>query len=191
MQATLDHAPDRRPFKMKKIVKIIIVVPVAIARVFVLLFALGLFMMSRPTTEVVHASTAREYAERTGRTNYFPATSSNIWYAWASVGMGGRAHIFRFEAPLADCQNFAKREFNHYVKQLYDNPTNYPPDDLVPLAEMPEDPRPRLIEYGLKKLDWFDYRVVTNGLTITRPRSHLPVLWIDMDRSTLYSYWTD
>ena len=176
---------------MNKIVKTIIAVPLAVVCVLVLFFVIGLFMMNRPMTQVSdHALTYQEYKEQFRGTN-IPPSASNIWYAWSSVGMGGRAHIFKFEAPLDDCTAFAKREFNHYVKQSYDNPTDYPSDDLVPLKERPDDPRSRLTHYGLKKLDWFDFERITNGLTIARPRSHLPHLWIDVDRSTLYSYWTD
>jgi hypothetical protein len=178
---------------MKKIVKIIIAVTVAVVAVLALLFVAGMFMMTRPMTEVVHASTSQEYATQSGSTNlFFPASATNIWDAWASVGMGGRAHIRRFEAPLDDCKAYATRQFNHYARQLYDNPTNFPSDNVIPLVGVPEDPRPFLEEhYGLKDLDWFDYQSMTNGLTIAQPISHLPTIWIDVDRSILYEYWTD
>lgn len=159
----------------------------------VLYFVIGFFSMFIPATELIHASSAQDYAKQTGTTNlFFPASASNISYAWSSVGMGGRAHIFRFSAPLDDCKVFARRRFDHYAKQLYDNPTNCPPAEIVPLVELPEDPRPRLRKgYGLKDLGWFDCQGMTNGLTIVRLRSHFPTIWIDVDRSVLYEYWTD
>lgn len=159
----------------------------------VLYFVIGFFSMFIPTTELIHASSAQDYAKQSGTTNlFFPASASNISYAWSSVGMGGRAHIFRFSAPLDDCKVFARQRFGHYAKQLYDNPTNCPHAEIVPLLELPEDPRPRLRKnYGLKDLGWFDYQGMTNGLTITQPRSHIPTIWIDVDRSVLYEYWTD
>jgi len=173
--------------------KIVQKVLLATGLVVVLYFVIGFISMFIPTTELIHASSAQDYAKQSGTTNlFFPASASNISYAWSSVGMGGRAHIFRFSAPLADCKMFAQQRFDHYAKQLYDNPTNFPPAEIVPLVELPEDPRPRLKkDYGLKDLGWFDYQGMTNGLTIAQPRSHIPTIWIDVDRSVLYEYWTD
>ncbi len=165
----------------------------AIGLIIVLYLVLGFFSMFIPMTELIHASSAQDYAQQTGTTNlFFPASASNISYAWSSVGMGGRAHILKFNASIEDCKTFARQRFNHYAKQLYDNPTNFPAAEIVPLVGLPEDPRPRLRkDYGLKKLEWFDYQNMTNGLTLSQPISHIPTVWIDIDRSALYEYWTD
>jgi len=174
---------------MKKILKVLLVV----VGLFVLLFAGCVFMMFRPIITVIHASTSQEYANKVGTTNLmFPASARNISYASSCVGMGGRAHIFRFDGPLEDCKEFARQRYALYARQVYGNTTNYPPVEIIPLVGFPEDPRQLLRKsYGLKDLEWFDYQGITNGLTVAQPRSHIPTIWIDVDRSAFYEYWTD
>ena len=173
--------------------KIVRKVILAAGLIIVLYFVLGTILMFIPQTERIHASSAQDYARQSGITNlFFPASASNISHAWSSVGIGGRAHILKFSAPLDDCKAFARQRFDHFARQLDDDPTNDPAAEIVPLVELPEDPRPRLKQaYGLKDMGWFDYQGVTNGLTIAQPGSHLPTIWIDVDRSVLYEYWTD
>jgi hypothetical protein len=178
---------------MKKLINILGWVGIGIIAAIILSIIIGFVVMLTPHTSYIHAINTKEYVAIQGSNeDYFPNSATDIHYATSSVGMGGRAHIFKFNAPLEDCKTFAKQEFNRWVKQLYKNPSDYPSDELIPLDVIPEDPRPFLKKsYGLKNLDWFDCQNITDGVTIPVPRSHLPIIWIDREKQALYSYWTD
>ena len=158
-------------------------------------FICVIWVMSRPYTRVSNTPLSlAEFNERMGKGD-FPASAKNIYYGWSSVGMGGRAHIFRFEAPIEESITFAKAEFNGYNKQLYDKPEEYPPCDLVPIGSVTGERvhRPDLSflsrYYGLKRLDWFDVDQIEEGLRGPEKANHSSI-WIDTKRGILYSYWT-
>ncbi len=174
------------------LITIIITILIALFCAFAF-FIWATWAMSRPHTLVSQTPVSlAEFTKRMGGLN-FPTSAKNIYYGWSSVGMGGRAHIFRFEAEIEDCVTFAKAEFNRYNEMLYDDPEEYPPCDLVPIESVTDDEvhKPDLSYYGLTKLDWFDVDQIEEGLTIPREKAHHPYIWIDTKRGLLYSYWTD
>ena len=58
-------------------------------------------------------------AKDTTLSGTLPPTATNVRYVQASVGLGGRLLLYRFNAPLADLQNHAKAEFAAH----WDKPT--------------------------------------------------------------------
>ncbi len=123
------------------------------------------------------------------------ATKKHCTSAQSVIGRSssGRAHIYRFEAPLEDCITFAKAEFERYNKHLFDNPADYLPSDPVPIDFVDHAPfKPDLSHFWLNDLDWFDVDRIEEGLTIPQhPRGHHPLIWIDTRRGILYCWWTD
>ncbi len=133
--------------------------------------------------------TLQEFENNFPRGDRLPSSATNIYFAHSSVGMGGRAHIYKFAASWEDCVAHAQKDFLGYARQLYDRTEDYPPTDLVSI-EGPHK-KPDLSSYWLTKIEWFDVESVKNGFTIPCPRSHLPYILIDKDNNVLYSYWTD
>ena len=154
-----------------------------------LLIVIGLFVsciiVSRiPYVEDHAASTYAKFVDEVGETD-IPESAKNIRHVCASVGMGGRAHIGRFEAPLEDCIAFGIAEFKSYD---FDDVT---PDNL-PFTKPSEAPHvPDLSGYGIRNLDWFDVENIEHAITLERDHSHRPFVWIDTQRNILYFYWTD
>lgn len=171
-------------------------VVVALRVTFALLVTLvGLFVLSvcipHPRVTKRPLSLAEFTAEFSRRG--FPSTATNIYFGRSSVSLGGRAHIYRFEAPLEDCITFAKAEFERYNKHLFDNPADYLPSDPVPIDFVGHAPfKPDLSHFWLNDLDWFDVDRIEEGLTIPQhPRGHHPLIWVDTRRGILYCWWTD
>ena len=161
----------------------------------VCLLAVGWFVrvMYLPHPELTEKPLSlAEFNKRYGVSD-FPATAKNIYFGRSSVGMGGRAYIYRFEAPIEDCIAHAKAEFDRYNEMLYDDPKDYPPSDPIPIESVPDEKpfKPDLSSYWLTRLDWFDVDRIREGLTIPREKAHHPFIWIDTDRGILYFFWTD
>ena len=53
-----------------------------------------------------------EFTERFGSSD-FPATATNIYYGRSSVGLQGRAHIYRFEARLHSSRHLRHISHQH------------------------------------------------------------------------------
>ena len=114
-----------------------------------------------------------------------PVSATNFLYVSASVGLGGRCTLYRFEAPYQDC-------FEHAMKELQ---TKWKPSEIKtnsiaqPVADMQYVQR----AYQVGPMPWFDVLKISKGVefTIDPTSGQPPVIWIDQDRNILFFYWTD
>jgi hypothetical protein len=107
----------------------------------------------------------------------FPVGTTNIMRASASVGLGGRARLLRFNAPLSNI-------LAHVEAKL--QPTGR---DIPPLGEVQEE-RPQLKPYGLHELDWFDVENISTGLVV-QGVEYNSMIYVDADRELYYYMRTD
>ena len=119
--------------------------------------------------------------------NLLPTSASNIWYARSSVGLGGRAFLYRFDAPVVDCQAYAQLINQSNPDQENTNPI------LSPLESSPTPIDHDFLHraYGLKAKDWFDVENIHAGWEGRGHPAHLASIWIDSERGRFYYYWTD
>ena len=142
----------------------------------------GYIWMCRPHAEITTAPlTASEAKARFGLAG-LPAAAHDVYFARSSGGLGGRAQMLRFSAPIADCKAFASSYSRPYL------PAGQTAEVWVPLTQ-PPDP-PDLRAYGLA-VEWFDIGSMREGVALSRPVATCPSIWIDMSTETFYSYWTD
>ena len=59
--------------------------------------------------------TLSEAKARFRQLSSLPATAHDIYFARSSGGLGGRAHMLRFNAPVADCKEFAATYCSSYL----------------------------------------------------------------------------
>lgn len=118
-----------------------------------------------------------------------PTSASNIWYARSSVGLGGRAFLYRFDASEADCQAYARLINTSISDQEGDSTTPI----LTPLASSPNPVDHDLLQraYGLNTAGWFDVENIHSGWEGRGPPSNLATIWIDSEQGRFYYYWTD
>ena len=107
----------------------------------------------------------------------FPVGTTNIMRASASVGMGGRARLLRFHAPLSNI-------LAHVHSKLESTDQSVPP--LGPVT--PE--RPRLQPYGLHKCVWFDVANISTGLVV-QGVEYNSTIYVDAQRELYYYMRTD
>ena len=147
-----------------------------------------LFLPDQPNVQTLPRTLT--YAEAQSQYKALPVTASNVWSARSSVGMGGRAHLYRFDAPAKDCMAYA----NELISQSNSNSdTNHQVStNLIAISSAPDPVQPEMMKaYGLETLDWFDVETVRNGFTGCGPPYGLSSFWIDTDRGRFYYYWTD
>jgi len=175
---------------MRKAPSVVVIGILALVLGLVGFFVLSVFVPTRHVTK--RPLSLAEFTAEFNRSD-FPATARNICFASAGVGLGGRALVFRFDAPVPDCIAFAKAEFERYSRILFRNPSEYPSSDPVPVDFVNDRPRkPDLSVFWLNNLDWFDVDRIEEGVTIPlSSRGHHPTIWIDTRRGTLYEWWTD
>lgn len=120
-----------------------------------------------------------------------PPTASRIYLATSSVGMGGRARLFRFEAPVADCVAYgegliASNGLTAIEREAFRLPMR---------TDFASSPDPVdigfLSHFGLGGLEWFDVETITMGFNGRGPPLGLSQLWVDTVRGRVYYYWTD
>lgn len=146
-------------------------------------------MVLRPQVQTISEPiSARMFQSETGN-NQLPASASNIWYARSSVGLGGRAFIYRFDAPVVDCQAYAQRINTSFPVHGSDSTTPV----LTPLDASPKPIDHDLLEraYGLSTTGWFDIENIHAGWEGRGPPSNLASIWIDSEQGRFYYYWTD
>ena len=121
--------------------------------------------------------------------NQLPTTASNIWYAHSSVGLGGRAFLYRFDAPEIDCQAYAQLINTSSPDQAGNSTTSI----LTPLNASPEPIDHDFLKraYGLNTTGWFDVENIHAGWKGRGPPSSLASIWIDSEQGRFYYYWTD
>jgi hypothetical protein len=159
---------------------------------FVLMFGSFAYVMfvphpSVPETPLAYMEFTNRYPEHIAG---LPSSASNIYLASSSVGLGGRAHLYRFDAPVADCIQFGERliadnglspaEIEVFHFPLRTDFTVNP--DAVDMAF--------LRAYGLGGIQWFDVETISRGFSGFGPPHGLAYFWIDAIRGRVYYYWT-
>ena len=146
-------------------------------------------MALRPKVQTVSEPISVDAFRLETGNNQLPTTASNIWYARSSVGLGGRAFLYRFDAPEIDCQAYAHL-INTSSPDQAGNSTN---SILTPLNTSPEPIDHDFLNraYGLNTTDWFDVENIHAGWEGRGPPSYLASIWIDSTRGRFYYYWTD
>jgi hypothetical protein len=120
-----------------------------------------------------------------------PLTAEAIHLAASSVGLGGRAHLYRFDAPIPDCVAYGKALLatNGMSKARRDS-LSFPLRADLTNSPAPVDVR-FLSNYGLENIDWFDVETITNGFQGFGPPMGFGMVWVDAGRGRVYYYWTD
>jgi len=147
-----------------------------------------LYIYSRPLVIVYSGATYREFMQAGGRVDGLPETATNIRLARSSRGLGGRAHIVRFEAPVEDCKAFIAAEFATYAAAA-GNPGAGP--QYTAIVSAPGLPPAWGKTHGFRSLDWFDVQAIQRGLELKTDKAHNLRAWIDTARGVLYLYWND
>jgi hypothetical protein len=152
-------------------------------------FAVGYLSMLRPRAEVTSQPlNAAEFRARFPDLR-IPASAQNVLFARSSVGLGGRAMLYRFDAPLSDCVEHAKGLMRTGDRNAADGPDS-PPRRLVTLTAPPRRIVPELLAaYGLADVTWFDIEDIRAGLEGTDPSGGL--IWVDTIRARVYYCRTD
>lgn len=115
-----------------------------------------------------------------------PISATNVRYVQASVGLGGRLLLYRFNAPLSDLQDHVKAEFAAH----WDKPTPKVANNaLAPIT----DPSQYKSGFGISS-EWMVPPTSSNGtlyISDDGQVSHRPMIYIDETSHTLYFYMTD
>ena len=143
----------------------------------------------RPQIETISEPISAQMFQSVIGNNQLPTSASNIWYARSSVGLGGRAFLYRFDASESDCQAYARLINTSISVQEGDSTTPI----LTPLASSPNPIDHNLLQraYGLHTADWFDVENIHSGWEGRGPPSNLASIWIDSAKGRFYYYWTD
>ena len=150
----------------------------------------GCFAMAlRPQVQTISEPISVQMFQSVIGNNHLPTSASNIWYARSSVGLGGRAFLYRFDAPEVDCQAYAQL-INTSIPGQEGEIT---PSILTPLEASPIPIDHDMLQraYGLNTADWFDVEGINVGWKGRGPPSTLASIWIDSERGRFYYYWTD
>ena len=146
---------------------------------------------SRPNADYTdHSITLTEFTNRI-TSIILPVAATNIHYARSAVGLGGRALLYRFDAPLNDCLSHAQHliEINHSEA---DRPEWHAPTNLVALSSPPHPiVRETLRPYGLSSIRWCDVESVRSGFRGRAGPSGRASFWVDTERERFYYFWTD
>jgi hypothetical protein len=120
-----------------------------------------------------------------------PLSATNILYAQATVGLGGRARLYRFSAPPEDCLRYAQQ-----LVSLNDGRNPAPGANIeTGLTKLETRPTPlsadTLKAYGLEAVNWFSIDAITNGYSGSGPPDGRGLTWVDMGSGIFYYFWTD
>lgn len=151
-------------------------------------FALLFRMLMSPITKQVQGIDLKEAQDRFGL-NDLPASACNICYAQSSVGLGGRARVLKFEAPIADCEAFALAEHQRYAGFMDNDAADSRTSDFKQIKGNPA--LPDLSPYRLNDLSWNRSKSIKQGLILKNENPQQPTLVIDTAQGILYSVWTD
>lgn len=177
---------------MNRRIRIVISAVIGVAILMGIVVGVGfvwlLSISGRPNVEI--ADHALTYEEAKSSYQLLPSSAGNIWSARSSVGMGGRAHLYRFDAPAQDCVAYANELISRSNSNSDSN--HQVSTELLAISDSPDPVLPDMIQaYGFDTLDWFDVETVRNGFRGHGPPSGLSSFWIDTDRNRFYYYWTD
>ena len=117
-------------------------------------------------------------------TGAFPESATNIYFASASVGPGGRLKMYRFDAPVDELMIHAYSEAsNHWEKVTVVTSS-------VTQVEFDQEFIQR--SYFVKDLSWFDVDKIEDGVELrTGDHSSYPTMWVDRKRERFYLFMSD
>ena len=167
---------------MKKSVKIVF----GSLLLMILLFGGCVYLVFRPVVSDYSGATLTDFTRVAGYSANLPASARNIRMVHSSVGLAGRAHIIRFEAPVEDCKKFVAAEYQVYASRKPNNGPKY-----IEMTKPPIPPVEWDKAYKIRHLEWFDVGSVKHGLELKPDNSHNLHAWIDTERHVLYLYWND
>ena len=117
-------------------------------------------------------------------TGAFPESATNIYFASASVGPGGRLKVYRFDAPVADLMRHAYSEASNHWEEVTVVTSS------VAQAEFDQAFFQRA--YHVKDLSWFDVEGIEDGVEFkTGDHPSYPTMWVDRKRERFYLYMSD
>jgi hypothetical protein len=119
-----------------------------------------------------------------------PKEARNIQFVDFYAGYGGLREFVRFEAPVQVCTAHAVtviNQFNSWSASLRVNTTAYPID----LLEAKEQTREAREFEPTSRAHWFDSDTIKNGRRWGSNSSHLPLIYVDLDRGIFYYTCTD
>ncbi len=119
-----------------------------------------------------------------------PVSATNIFFARSGVGLGGRALLYQFDAPVSDCLGYAQQLIELNNREA-DRPEWRVTTNLVVLTTTPRIEKGTLRAYGLSKIGWFDLENIRAGFSGRAGPSGLASFWVDTERGRFYYYWTD
>ena len=111
-----------------------------------------------------------------------PNTASNVCM-FTQGGPKSFDYVLRFEAPLANCEEFAKQIIDRY-------PSSWKKTAIKHNALYPESPH---VYFSNANLQWFDVHLMTNGTRWHYDQERMKgspsiyqTIWIDHDHGVLY-----
>lgn len=125
------------------------------------------------------------YVAEYGETD-LPQSAKNIHIVFAGIGLGGRAVVRRFEAPIEDATAYALTEYARFGPVPGDQGKTI---EFVPI--LGQFGRHDFSPFGMGDLSWFDIAAVRKGITLPRDHANRPLIVIDTERGICYSEWTD
>ena len=152
-----------------------------------LVIAVGLLVIAVPCLmlwvfrEVIaqtNGPTTREQAVAMGCPIELPASASNVQFASLAGGLQDCEQYVRFEGPLAELYQTAKRCF---AKAETDGGTTF-----IPVSHPGAQLSSRL------KTQWFDITNISKGSICRQSETYgKPTIWVDEERSIFYFHFID
>jgi len=117
-------------------------------------------------------------------TGAFPENATNIYFASASVGPGGRLKMYRFDAPVDELMIHAYSEASNYWEEVTVVTSS------VTQTKFDQEFFQRA--YYVNDLSWFDIEKIEDGLEFrTGDHSSYPTMWVDKKRERFYLFMSD
>jgi hypothetical protein len=148
-----------------------------------LLAGLFLFMMGDKVTAHVDPPLTVEQARRAECPIPLPDSAQNVQFVFAAGGIQALEILVRFEAPLPDCRDEARRDFEHEENLMGFHPPS--PQQLKPIlrAPRPED------HDMVGRAAWFDIENIRQGVSAYDGGN--TQIWIEESRGGFYCKITD
>ena len=146
-------------------------------------FIVMLWRANQPIVSETLVPQSRQQSLQVPWCQTLPPTATDVYFARASVGMGGRFYAYRFSAPLMDLQTHAMKEFAAHSDPL--TPT------VVPGQPFDIDVAFLRNSYGVN-LNWIDPAQIGPCTVFRDADSHgSPSIYVDETNSVLYFIFTD
>lgn len=158
--------------------------------IFYLVLMSHLGELSKPT--IIEYDEPMTLAEaRRHSTLPFPESATNIRYACYSEFIA-YIEVLRFEAPADDCKAFAEKAIAKHNTENPDRRTQtlrpMPASNRILAADQLAAPNKTLEPL---KAPWFTPYTIRSGMIAGESGSHQPMIWIDLEKGTLYYLLTD